>query len=172
MIATARESVSNLVGLVVGDGPDRVKLTNEARELGLLPEGVVFLGLRDDVPAILRRSDVFVLSSDHEGFPNVLLEAMALGTPCVAGDVTGIPEAIRHGETGLLVPQYGVAELAEAIERLLLDNELRVRLAEGARRLVEAEFNVDGVTGHLREIFAAAREPRDQAPKGLLQEVN
>jgi colanic acid/amylovoran biosynthesis glycosyltransferase len=93
---------------------------------------------------------------NRDGLPTVLLEAMALGTPCVSTDVTGIPEVLRDGETGLMVPQRDPAALADAIERLLADPELRVELAGRARRLVEAEFDVRRNAALLRETFKAA----------------
>jgi colanic acid/amylovoran biosynthesis glycosyltransferase len=93
---------------------------------------------------------------NRDGLPTVLLEAMALGTPCVSTDVTGIPEVLRDGETGLMVPQHDPAALADAIERLLADPELRVGLAGRARRLVEAEFDVRRNAALLRETFEAA----------------
>jgi colanic acid/amylovoran biosynthesis glycosyltransferase len=93
---------------------------------------------------------------NRDGLPTVLLEAMALGTPCVSTDVTGIPEVLRDGETGLMVPQREPAALADAIERLLADPELRVGLADRARRLVEAEFDVRRNAALLRETFEAA----------------
>jgi glycosyltransferase involved in cell wall biosynthesis len=93
---------------------------------------------------------------NRDGLPTALLEAMALGTPCVSTDVTGIPEVLRDGETGLMVPQRDPAALADAIERLLADPELRVGLAGRARRLVEAEFDVRRNAALLRETFEAA----------------
>ena len=93
---------------------------------------------------------------NRDGLPTVLLEAMALGTPCVSTDVTGIPEVLRDGETGLMVPQRDPAALADAIERLLADPELRVGLAGRARRLVEEEFDVRHNAALLRETFEAA----------------
>jgi glycosyltransferase involved in cell wall biosynthesis len=93
---------------------------------------------------------------NRDGLPTALLEAMALGTPCVSTDVTGIPEVLRDGETGLMVPQRDPAALAVAIERLLADPELRVGLAGRARRLVEAEFDVRRNAALLRETFEAA----------------
>jgi glycosyltransferase involved in cell wall biosynthesis len=93
---------------------------------------------------------------NRDGLPTVLLEAMALGTPCVSTDVTGIPEVLRDGETGLMVPQRDPAALADAIKRLLADPELRVGLASRARRLVEAEFDVHRNAALLRKTFEAA----------------
>jgi colanic acid/amylovoran biosynthesis glycosyltransferase len=101
-----------------------------------------------------------VLGEDgnRDGLPTVLLEAMALGTPVVSTDVTGIPEVLRDGETGLLVPQRNPAALAGAISRLTGDSTLRVRLADRARRLIEADFEVQDNAAHLREIFAESAE--------------
>lgn len=104
-----------------------------------------------------------VLGEDgnRDGLPTVLLEAMALGTPVVSTDVTGIPEVLRDGETGLLVPQRNPAALAGVISRLTRDSTLRIRLADRARRLIETDFNVHANAAHLREIFAqSARSSR------------
>lgn len=91
-----------------------------------------------------------------DGLPTVLLEAMAFGTPCVASDVNGIPELVRHSETGLLVPQHDAGALAEAIELLLDDSALRVRLAANARRLVEEQYDIRRNAARIRGLFAAA----------------
>jgi colanic acid/amylovoran biosynthesis glycosyltransferase len=106
-----------------------------------------------------------VLGEDgnRDGLPTVLLEAMALGTPVVSTDVTGIPEVLREGETGLLVPQRNPAALAGAISRLTGDSTLRIRLADRARRLIEADFNIRDNAAHLREIFAGSAESSRKA---------
>src|SRR5688500_16341266 len=97
---------------------------------------------------------------NRDGLPTVLLEAMALGTPCVSTDVTGIPEGLRDGETGPSVPQRDPAALAAAIERLLDDPHLRVALSRRARRLVETSFDIDRNSERLRELFRATSKPR------------
>jgi colanic acid/amylovoran biosynthesis glycosyltransferase len=106
---------------------------------------------------------------NRDGLPTVLLEAMALGTPCISTDVTGIPEVLRDGETGLMVSQHDPAALAAALERLLVDAALRVRLATKARRLIEAEFDSQRNTAHLQAIFRAAvrlrLKPDVEAPR-------
>lgn len=122
-----------------------------------------------DIIRYVREAAVFaapcVVGSDgnRDGLPTVLLEAMALGTPCVSTGVTGIPEVLRDGETGLMVPQRDPATLATAIERLLLSPELRVRLAARARYLVEAEFDVHRNASRLRELFREAGKAREPA---------
>jgi glycosyltransferase involved in cell wall biosynthesis len=106
-----------------------------------------------------------VLGEDgnRDGLPTVLLEAMALGTPVVSTDVTGIPEVLRDGETGLLVPQRNSTALAGAISRLIGDSTLRVRLADRARHLIEADFDVQDNAAQLREIFAGSAESSRKA---------
>ncbi|WP_219416280.1 glycosyltransferase family 4 protein [Pseudonocardia nigra] len=101
----------------------------------------------DRVREVLGAASVFAApcvhaaDGDRDGLPTVLLEAMAAGTPCVSTPVTGIPEAVRHGSTGLLVPERDPDALADAIHTLLDDPDLRVRLAVAARRHLERCFD-------------------------------
>lgn len=93
---------------------------------------------------------------NRDGLPTILLEAMALGTPCVATPVTGIPEVLQHEETGLLVSEGDPIGLAEQLDRLLTDEALRLRLAERARALIETEFDDQHTSRQLREILIGA----------------
>lgn len=97
----------------------------------------------------------YIIGSDgnRDGLPTVLLEAMALGTPCVATDVTGIPEIVRHQETGLLVPQNDANALASAMRQLLNDATGREKLAMQARQLIETAFDIHRNTASLRALF-------------------
>jgi glycosyltransferase involved in cell wall biosynthesis len=117
---------------LVGEGPDRREVAAELHRRGLASR-IELLGARSDVPGLLARSDVFVLSSRSEGFPISILEAMAAGLPVVATDVGGVVEAVVDGETGVLVPVADPAALAEAMERLAGDVELRRSLGAAAR---------------------------------------
>jgi glycosyltransferase involved in cell wall biosynthesis len=101
----------------------------------------------------------YVVGSDGntDGLPTVLLEAMALGTPCVSTNVTGVPEVLRDRQTGLMVPQHDATALAQAIERLLTDTDLRVKLATQARHLIKTEFDIHHNTASLRTLFRAAQ---------------
>ena len=90
--------------------------------------------------------------------PTVLLEAMALGTPCISTDVTGIPEVVIDGETGTIVRQHDSAALADGIAHLLDDSLERVRVAKRARRLIEDEFDIHKNAARQREIFARCAE--------------
>ncbi len=128
--------------LVVGEGGERAALEALARRLGLGAR-VVFTGLRHDVPRLLAAVDVLALTSLYEGFPNVLLEAMATGAVAVATDVGGCRELVTSGETGLLVPPRAPAAVAAAVGRVLRDPALARRLATAARQRVEGAFSID-----------------------------
>lgn len=129
------------VGLI-GDGPSRCSVQALAEELGLR-DSVVFLGLRDDVPNILARANIFTLISKWEGFPISILEAMRAGLPVVASDVGGVSEAVVDGETGFLVPRGDVAALRQRLQQLIVDPELRERMGKAGRQRFEALFTVD-----------------------------
>jgi len=128
--------------LVVGDGEERAALEALARRLGLGAR-VGFSGLRHDVPRLLAAADVLALTSIYEGFPNVVLEAMATGAVAVATNVGGCRELVTSGETGLLVPPRAPAAVAAAVGRVLRDSTLARRLATTARQRVEGAFSVD-----------------------------
>ncbi len=126
---------------IVGEGELRADLAARVRALGL--DGRVLLpGFRDDIPAILRALDVFVLPSLEEALGTSILDAMAAGTPVVATRVGGIPEAVDEGVTGLMVPPADPPALAAAILRLLDDRALARRLAAAAAERVR-RFSID-----------------------------
>lgn len=148
---------------IIGGGLLEEELRAHVRDLGL--ENVVELPgplPQSEVKGEIRSASAFAApcvtsgDGDRDGLPTVLLEAMALGTPCVSTDVTGIPEVVKDGETGLMVPQNDPVALADALERLMEDSGLRVRLAENAREVIEVNFDVKRNAARLRETFAAA----------------
>jgi len=112
--------------LLVGDGEEKQSLERLVKELGL-EEAVKFVGEvpNEKVPQYMVASDILVLPSLSEGFPNVLLEAMASGLPIVATNVDGVPEIISHDENGLLVEPGDSHQLAEAILSLLQNDDMR-----------------------------------------------
>ena len=116
--------------VLVGDGPEQAHLENAAGE------GVVFTGQVRDTTPYYAAANVLVLPSLSEGSPNVLLEAMAVNVPVVATEVGGTPEIVRHRESALLVPPRDPVRLAEAIEEVLSDAELRRSLTARARALI------------------------------------
>lgn len=146
--------------LIVGEGPERRALEEQTRSAGV-GEHVIFTGFRGDVGAILDAVDLVALPSLQEGVPNVALEAFLLGTPVVATAVGAVFEAVRDGETGLLVPPADPGRLADAIVTLLLDESMRGRLGGAGRELVMREFDVEKVVRAHEHLYAqAARAPR------------
>jgi glycosyltransferase involved in cell wall biosynthesis len=127
---------ARIVGLAVGEGPDRAALEALARSLGLGPDRLRFLGARADVPDLLRAADVFVLPSRVEGLPLAVLEAMAASLPIVATAVGGVPEIVEHGVHGLLVSPGSPGALAGALESLAYDPARRLDM--GAHAFVRA----------------------------------
>jgi glycosyltransferase involved in cell wall biosynthesis len=127
-VLDAHRREPRLRGLVVGGGPDLERLRRLAGSGGI----VRVLGERSDVDDILGAADAVCLSSRAEGVPMIVLEAMALGKPVVATDVGGIPEAVEHGVTGLLVPPGDEKAFAEALIVLATDRARTERLGAGA----------------------------------------
>jgi glycosyltransferase involved in cell wall biosynthesis len=134
-----RAAVPEVRFLLVGQGPLEPETRRLAAELGL--DGtVVFAGFRTDAQRLAAAMDVFTLSSAYEGLPIALIEAMALGRPCVATGVGGVPEVVSDGATGLLVPPRDPDALAAGLLRLLQDPALRASLGAAAR---ERAFDFD-----------------------------
>ena len=128
--------------LFVGTGHLRSELEHHALVRGV-SGNILFLGHREDVPAILRGADLSILPSLFEGMPLSLLEAMAIGVPVVATAVDGSTEVVVDGETGLLVPPGDSIRLAEAVLRMLADEKERTRMANAARRRVHDIYSIE-----------------------------
>jgi glycosyltransferase involved in cell wall biosynthesis len=137
---------------LVGDGPMRAAHERQVREYGL-SDNVLFLGHRDDVPALLASSDLFVLPSRTEAFPNGLVEAMAAALPSVASDVGGIPELIQHGRNGLLVAPGDAPALAQALNALVEDDDRATGLGAAARATIEARYSFDRMVTSFEELY-------------------
>jgi glycosyltransferase involved in cell wall biosynthesis len=119
--------------VIIGDGPLRPTLEEQARQLGLISR-VCFLGFRADVPRILTQLSMLAIPSRSEGTPLVLLEAMCAGVPVVASAIGGIKDVLRQGKEGLLVPPDDPAALAGALCSLLLDPERTRSMGEAGRQ--------------------------------------
>jgi colanic acid/amylovoran biosynthesis glycosyltransferase len=146
---------------VVGDGPLRGELEAAAERHGVR---AVFHGVApyERVLDLYRRATVYCLpcvvaaSGDRDGLPTSVLEAMALGLPVVTTSLNGLAEAVVDEQTGLVVPGRDPQALADALERVLADPELRSRLAQEARRHVEAHFSLERSVALLRSLFPEA----------------
>ena len=148
--------------LIVGAGKLDADLRAEAASR-FAGESVVFAGRRDDVPAVLDAADVVLVTSDREGMPHVVLEAMVAGVPVVATRVAGVPEMIEHGTHGLLVPIGSAEAAASAVVSVLSDPELGQRLAAAAAARVRAEFGLEVMIDRIELLFRALVEERQRA---------
>ena len=156
---TVRERIPDALLLLIGMGPLEDQLRKTVRDLGAT-DSVRFLGSRDDVTELLPALDVFVLSSTHEGLPISLLEAMAAGVACVCTAVGGIPEALRDGVDGRLVPPARSDVLAEVLREVMLDAAQRQRLGSNGLARVSGEFDLSRAVARLERQYAAI----DQQP--------
>jgi phosphatidyl-myo-inositol dimannoside synthase len=149
--------------IIAGHGPDRPRLEKLGHKLGVA-DRVRFVGAipERDLPALYNLASLYVGASrrggqiDVEGFGISLVEASACGLPIVAANSGGIPDAVRDGETGVLVPPEEPAAFADAISRLLADEAAAKRMGRNGRRAVETYFNWDRVVRDLREVQAQA----------------
>jgi len=138
--------------LLVGDGPRRGALQDLARRLHLA-DRVKFLGEVGDVPGLLADAHILAHPSKSEGLSNTVLEAMAEGLPVVASRVGGIPEMIRHGRTGLLVPPGRTEPLAAALRRLLAEPALRGQLGNAALQHLRQHCDARVIVDRYEEVF-------------------
>jgi len=130
--------------LVLGEGPDEVKLRRQAEALGIAGS-VDFRGLRRDVGPHYAAADFFVLPSRYEGFPNVLLEAMAAGLPAIATRVSGSEDALEDRRNGILVPPGEAAPLVEALLELADNPNMRAIVGAEARKTAEGRYDIHRV---------------------------
>src|SRR5262249_54081243 len=135
-----------------GDGSARAALETLAAELDIAPR-VSFLGNRDDVERLLQASDIFVLASRTEAFPNVVLEAMATGLPVVTTDVGSVREMVEPGASALLVNSGDDDALEAALRRLASDAGLRETLGRRGRDIVNERFRFDTMCAKREEMF-------------------
>ena len=156
---------------IIGEGPQREELEQLVNGLALA-DRVHLPGAQseDELIALYRMADVFALApivaedGDRDGLPNVIIEAMAADIPVVATDVGAVAELVVHEETGLLAQPGNAQEIAEYIERALVDRDLRHRLVANARYSVERNYDVTRNAGQLASIFAELLKLRQWPP--------
>lgn len=140
--------------LIVGDGIGYEDVKNRVREMGL-ERAVIMTGFRTDIPEVMAALDVLVLpSTKSEGFPQAVAQALAVGTPVVATATGGIPELIRDGKTGRLVPPADPHALAEAILSFFRDPEGARRLARAGQALVRTGYTMEQMMARTTAVYA------------------
>jgi len=141
-----------ITAILVGDGPFRETLIKQATTKGIM-QNCRFLNHRQDIPDIFPALDLLVLPSLTEGLPQILLEAMASGIPVVASDAGGVPEVVRNGITGILVPSGNPCALANAINDLLFDISKAKHFGESGRQIIEQRFTADRMVNEMITLY-------------------
>lgn len=142
---------------LVGDGPDQPAARQRAVELGVA-QRVLFLGERSALPELLVPADLFLLTSTEESFGLSALEALSCGIPVVATDVGGVPEVVRHGETGLLAGRDDLEGFAACVRQLLFDPERRQAMGRAAREDIMRRFGRDDVVSQYEDLYRRVLE--------------
>ena len=156
------KSLLVLVGKGDDKGEEEVHLRKQVEHVGLADK-VRFLGWRSDVDEIMGCFDIFVLPSLNEGMGRVLVEAMAAGLPIVASRVGGIPDLVKDGQNGLLVPAADAPALAKAISDLLADKEKRNRMGKAGKKICRA-YSAEAMVEKIDNLYAELLEKCSHSP--------
>ncbi|WP_243370631.1 N-acetyl-alpha-D-glucosaminyl L-malate synthase BshA [Tetzosporium hominis] len=138
--------------VLVGDGPERHPILEQAKGTDY-EQDILFLGKQENVAELYALADLFLLMSEKESFGLVLLEAMACGVPCIGTDIGGIPEVIRHGENGFIVPSGAVEKAALLIVELLNNPEMYAAFRQQALETVEKTFNNEQIITQYEDFY-------------------
>jgi glycosyltransferase involved in cell wall biosynthesis len=151
-IAKYEAMLDNCIFLFAGDGLLRAKIEQMVKDLNLQSK-IIFLGNRTDVIVLLKASNVFVLPSYFEGLPRSVAEAMAAGLPVIATAVSGTPELVDNGVTGLLVPPKDYKALGDAIVRLKNDKDLANSMGNAGKKKAYENYDVNHVASQMADLY-------------------
>jgi glycosyltransferase involved in cell wall biosynthesis len=154
VIAAVKKYDRAIKGIIVGDGPERNYLIQKAKTFGLNEENISFLGTRSDVPYILSQSHIFMLTSDHEGSPNAMLEAMTAGLPIIATPAGDCPRIVHHDINGFIVDYKETEKMAEKVILLSQNQKLRHQMGTKSRQIIEEHYNYDQLQKNLMAIYS------------------
>jgi glycosyltransferase involved in cell wall biosynthesis len=160
-LALARRAIPELQGVIIGDGPERHSLEKVAGQFGLLPDGVLFLGQRVDVPSLLRQASLFVFTSDSEGLPNAILEAMAARLPVITTPAGDAPHVVQGALCGYVVPFDDIDEIARQVVGLARSPELRKEFGSAGRRCIEQRYSYESLATNILGIYHIVAEHLD-----------
>lgn len=147
-----KEEFKNIKLFIVGEGSLVEELKERAKKNNVF-DNILFIGRRRDIPEILASINIFVMPSIAEGFPNALLEAMAMGKPIVTTEVGGIPEIVKNGFNGLLVPPRDTVSLSKAIKELISNDQLAAKLGQAARDLVHDNLSIKAIAQKWQSLY-------------------
>ena len=150
--ANLHKKYSDIEFVIVGGGKEYESLKKYCLECDILSK-VTFTGQINNVRPVIESFDVFLLTSLHEGMPNVIMEAMAYGVPVISTSVGGVPEIIQHNKTGILCPSENMSCLLEGIKRILQDDDFRNKIILNARKVIVEEFSVQTLSNQTTQLF-------------------
>lgn len=148
----ARNKSLNWIFVIAGEGKLKSELIARAVKSGV-SDVIHFIGFSNEVPALLKAADIFVLPSRYEGMPNALLEAMALGKASVATSVNGAPELVEDGVSGFLVESENADQIFDSLHELLSNEKLRKSMEQHAKERVENHFTIDKMINSLEKLL-------------------
>lgn len=146
------KEIPNLKLCIIGDGPYKNVILEESKKLGI-KEKVIFLGMREDIPELLKIIDLYVQTSIYEGISNTLLEAIASKVPVIATNVGGTPDIIIDNQTGLLIPPKEPYKIKEAVLKLYNNYELRNKFVEAGFKKIEEEFSINSMIKNYEKLY-------------------
>jgi glycosyltransferase involved in cell wall biosynthesis len=147
-------------------------LENQASRFGLLPDNLQFRGGVPDMRSVYHEAAICVLSSDFEGTPNVLLEAMASGLPVVATNVGGVPGIVQHGQTGFLHEPDDLDGLVADSFELVMNSKLRTEMGQRARAFVEERHGLQQLPAYLGGLYQQALPAKHHATARVVTRVS
>ncbi len=172
VLAKLREQLGPVVaGSIVGSGPLRAQLADQARVLGLLPSVLQFTGSVPEIAPVLQAAHIFALTSDYEGCPNVLLEAMAAGLPVVATRVGGVPEVLGDKANGIMVQAGDDGALYSALAHLISNQQAGIEMGLRARAYIEANHSPKVLAGLLSNLYGMAFSRLSRSGRALADSV-
>ena len=158
------KEIPDAVFVFAGDGPQRDNILNKIKASGL-SEKVFMLGLRKDIPEILKSIDVFALPTLQEALGTSFIEAMAMGKPVIGADVGGVGEVIKNAVNGYLVKPDNPHALAEAIIKMLKDKVAARLMGMEGRKIVEKDYTVEKMCERMYALYLSLTKENTQCPQ-------
>ena len=156
-----KNTIPTLACLIIGEGGEKLRLSARIRELGL-SHCVHMVGFRQDIPALLTLLDVVAIPSFEEGIPQSLTQALAMERPVVASAVGGVPEVVKDGVTGLLVPPREPAILAEKIAFILNNPSSGARMGQLGRQVIHERYSLESMLTQTENLYRRLLNPSFQ----------
>ena len=153
----AKRSEHPIKCMIIGKGPEKENLMTKVKERNL-DSRIIFTDFQSDAISYINALDIFVMPSEKEGLPRVILEAMLMGKPVIASDITGPSELVVDGETGFLVPVGKTEAIAGAILRLIENPASREQMGEKAKERIIKNFPIEKYINDVKTVFAEVLE--------------